>query len=144
MIRLLLALSLACGAFSQPAPKPQPEEEELSAALSEIGSSPVEFLRVVEKHVTKYPNSPRRAELERAAVRAAIEVRDERRTILFGERVPARDKDDTQILERVTRALLSGPDKDRAERALKYARHMADGALLRRQAHELRGPGFSG
>jgi thiol-disulfide isomerase/thioredoxin len=126
MIRLLLALSLACGAFSQPAPKPQPEEEELSAALSEIGSSPVEFLRVVEKHVTKYPNSPRRAELERAAVRAAIEVRDERRTILFGERVLARDKDDTQILERVTRALLNSPDKDRAARALKYARHMAE------------------
>ena len=43
--------------------------------------------------------------------RAAIELKDERRTILFGERVLAREKDDTQILERVARALLNAADK---------------------------------
>jgi thiol-disulfide isomerase/thioredoxin len=124
-VLLYFFLAVTLVAQSKPAAKQQQQqEEELSEALGEVGSSPVEFLRVVEKHLAKYPDSPRRAELERAAVRAAIELKDEKRTILFGERVLARDKDDTQILERVSRALLNSTDKDRSERALRYAKRM--------------------
>ena len=99
------------------------EQDALNLALAQAGSSPVETLRAVEKHLEKYPESPRRAELERAAVRAAMDAKDDRRIVLYGERVLAAQADDLQILERVTRSLLSSSDKDPSERALKYARH---------------------
>ena len=51
-----------------------------------------------------------------------METRDDRRIVLYGERVLAREQDDMQILERVTRALLSSDGKDTSERALKYSR----------------------
>jgi len=98
------------------------EQADLEKALSEAGSSPLEYLRALEKHLEQYPDSTRRPELERAAVRAAIEARDDSRIVQYGERVLARQPDDLQILEQVTRALLAGGSKDASERALKYAR----------------------
>ena len=102
------------------------EQADLENALSEAGSSPIEYLRAVEKHLEKYPDSPRKPELERAAARAAMEANDDRRIILYGERVLARQPDDLQILERVTRSLLAAESKENAERALKYALHYED------------------
>ena len=98
------------------------EQADLEKALSEAGSSPLEYLRAIEKHLEQYPDSARREELERAATRAAIEARDDQRIIQHGERVLARQPDDLQILEQVTRALLAGGSKEAWERALKYAR----------------------
>ena len=46
---------------------------------------------------------------------------DDRRIILYGERVLEREQIDLQILDRVARALLSSDAKDTSERALKYA-----------------------
>jgi thiol-disulfide isomerase/thioredoxin len=98
------------------------EQADLEKALSAAGSSPLEYLRAIEKHLEQYPETGRRPELERAAVRAAIEARDDRRIIVYGERVLARQPDDLQILEQVTRALLATDSKEAWERALKYAR----------------------
>ena len=118
---LLLAPLLLC-AQDKPGPA-QAEQEELSNALAESGSSPVEFIRALEKHLAKYPKTTRRNELERALVKAAIETKDNRRIILYGERVLTRDADDLQVLDRVTRALLASDAKDTSERALNYAKH---------------------
>ena len=112
---LLAALSSVCLGQGQ-------EQADLEKALSEAGASPLEYLRAIEKHLEQYPNSARRPELERAAVRAAIEARDDPRIIVYGERVLARQADDLQILQQVTRALLAGGSKEASERALKYAR----------------------
>ena len=112
---LLAALASVCLAQGQ-------EQADLEKALSEAGSSPLEYLRAIEKHLQQYPDTARRPELERAAVRAAIEARDDRRIIVYGERVLARQPDDLQILEQVTRALLAGDSQEAWERALKYAR----------------------
>src|SRR5690349_12993824 len=91
-----------------PAPQLSPQEQsDLENALSEAGSSPNEYLRALEKHLEKYPRSPRKEELERAAVRSAMEANDDRRIITWGERVLSRQPDDLQILERVTRSLLA-------------------------------------
>ncbi|MCL5745958.1 MAG: TlpA family protein disulfide reductase [Acidobacteria bacterium] len=126
LITLFLFASLG---FAQENPTPPPsEEDELNAAVAEAGSSPIEFQRALEKHLEKYPNSPRRAELERALVKAAIENKDNRRIILYGERVLARGSDDLQVLDRVTRALLSSDARDTSERALKYAKRY-EGAI---------------
>ena len=127
---LVCAMAAAClWAFAQNGPKPaQPaksasaqESEDLENALSEAGSSPYEYLRAIEKHLAKYPDSPRKAELERAAVRAAMEANDDARTIEFGERVLARQSDDLQILDRVSKALLATDNPDNARRALAHA-----------------------
>ena len=117
------------------------EQADLETALSEAGSSPVEYLRAIEKHLEKYPDSPRKAELERAAARAAMEANDDRHIILYGERVLGRQPDDLQILERVTRSLVAAGSKESAERALKYALHSEE---LFRQMQKAGGRAGSG
>lgn len=110
------------------------EKEDLSRTLAEAGSSPVEYLRALEKHLAKYPESPRRDELERAAVRAAMDANDDARIILYGERVLVKQPSDLLILERVARSLLSANSPETAARALKYARRYEE---LVRELQEL-------
>jgi thiol-disulfide isomerase/thioredoxin len=112
------ALALACCAVLA-----GQEQQDLAEALNEAAAGPAAYLRAIERHLAKYPDSLRKDDLERAAVRAAIEVNDDGRIVLYGERVLTRHPDDLQILERVTRSLLANDSKDAAERAQKYARH---------------------
>jgi len=119
-IQFLTAVLLgACLAAQQPA---EQEEQDLNRSLSEAGGSTVEFTRAIESHLAKYPNSVKKEELERALAKAAVERDDERRILLYGERVLERQMDDPPLLERVARGLLSAGDEDDAKRALKYAR----------------------
>ena len=48
-------------------------------------------------------------------------MKDDRRIILYGERVLDREAGDPQILDRVARALLASDARDTSERALQYA-----------------------
>jgi thiol-disulfide isomerase/thioredoxin len=99
------------------------EEASLQTAVSEAGNSPVDFARAIENHLKRFPNSPRRAELERALTKTAIDLNDDRRIIQFGESVLTRDPDNLQVLEHVATAELHNGDKASAERALAHARH---------------------
>jgi thiol-disulfide isomerase/thioredoxin len=119
MTRLLLAILLVCAVCSPQELSPA-EQESLNQAVGEAGSSPIELIRAVENHLAKFPMSPKRADLERVLVKAAIETKDDRRIILYGERVLQREQDDLQVLDRVARALLASDAKDTSERALKY------------------------
>jgi len=111
---------------TQPAAEAAAEQQDLASALSEAGANPLEYLRALERHLAKYPDTPRRAELERAAARAAIEASDDPAIILYGERVLARQPDDVETLDRVARALSLSEAKDAAARALKYAQHFEE------------------
>ncbi|MBI3470895.1 MAG: TlpA family protein disulfide reductase [Candidatus Solibacter usitatus] len=124
MKQALLILALAFRAVAQD--MPEEEQRRLSEALAEAGSSPIEFLRALEKHLEAFPKTSKRVEIERALVKAAIEAKDERRIVLYGERVLEREQDDLQVLERVARALLSADDKESAKRALPYARRYGE------------------
>jgi len=125
----LLLTSLAAG---QQAPS-DAEDKELGKALAEAGNSQVDFIRALENHLAKYPNSPKKPEIERALVKAAIEAKDDRRIVLYGEWVLDHEAGDPQVLDRVTRALLSSA-KDNAERALGYAkRYEEQVAALQKQ-----------
>ena len=97
------------------------EQKDLSASLSEAGSSPLEFARGLEQHLEKYPNSPQRDDMIRSLVKASIEANDKRRILLWGEKSLETNLDQPQVLERVARILLDSDDKDKSERALKYA-----------------------
>jgi thiol-disulfide isomerase/thioredoxin len=124
-VRTLLGLIfLAAGALS--AQGLSPEQASLQKALGEAGNSPVEFELAIENHLKEYPNSPQRAELERALVKTAIDLNDDQRLITFGESVLSRDPNNLQVLEHVTTALLHQGDKAHAERALEHARHFSD------------------
>ncbi len=124
----LFALLAAPLPFAQtPAPaRPEmspAEQSSLTQALGEAGNSQVDFMRALENHLAKYPHSPKRAELERALVKSAIDLKDNSRVILYGEKVLEREPDDLQVLEQVTVALMQTGGQARLERALKYAEH---------------------
>jgi thiol-disulfide isomerase/thioredoxin len=112
----------------------QAEQESLRQALGEAGNSPVDFVRALENHLAKFPNSPRRAELERALVKGAMETKDDERIIKYGERVLAQQPDDTQVIERVAVSLIHKGGKDNAARALAHAQHLEE--LVRKAAKE--------
>ena len=122
MLRWLAVAALAVSACGAQDSASEKEQDDLRRALSEAGSSPIEFIRALESHLNRYPNTPNKADIDRALVKAAIEARDNRRIVLYGERVLAREDDDLQVLERVARALLASDDRESAQKALKYAR----------------------
>ncbi len=135
----LAAAFLFCACLAAPAQQALSEEEEahLRQLLGESGGESTEFMRALETHLVKYPNSPRRLELERGLVKAAMEVRDNRRIRQYGEKLLERDPNDLQLLERVARALLDDSGKEISERALAYARKLEQ--LLREAEKERAG-----
>lgn len=128
MKRLILTLMAAAGSWAQqPTPAPDAESQQLREALAEAGNSPVDFLRALERHLEKFPQSKQRSDVERGIVRAALELKDNRRIIQYGELVLAREPNDLQLLDRVTRALLSDDSEASAKRALPYAQRFETG-----------------
>jgi thiol-disulfide isomerase/thioredoxin len=124
-MRPLSILLAAIAAAQQPPPvtpeQDREEQQSLQAALADAGNSQLDFARAIERHLRKYPRSAQRSELERAAARAAVEARDPGLVIAFGERVLAREPQNLELLERVSRYLLNSDDKSSARRALDYA-----------------------
>ncbi len=109
------------------------EEEQriLQEEVSQVANSPVDFIRAVERHLRKYPQSARRPELERAILRAAIDAHDDRRIISYGEKV-LEHSDDWVLLDRVARAFLSSDDAESARRSLHYSEKLERGAEEKR------------
>lgn len=122
---------LVCGAIcsesfggqSTPAPSPDAEQADLRNALSEAGNSTIDLVRALEEHLQKYPHSARKHDLERALVKGSIDLKDNRRIILYGERVLVYDPNDLQILDNVARALIDTGGAAGVERGLGYAKH---------------------
>ncbi len=123
MIRCICVFYLAAGlaAFAQ-TELSEAEQEHLRTALGHATNAPQDITRALEQHLEKFPMSPKRDEIERALAKAAIEMKDDRRTVLYGERVLAKQPDDVQLLDHVCRVLVRAGDKESAVRALKYAR----------------------
>jgi len=132
-VPLLLVLMTALVWAQRPAA--DAEDKALNDALAEAGNSQIDFVRALENHLAHYPNSPKKPEIERALVKAAIELKDDKRIVLYGERVLDREPGDPQILDRVVRALLANDDRDNSQRALQYAiRYVQQVTSLRQQA----------
>ncbi len=116
------------------------EERDLSQAVSEAGGSAIDLIRGLEQFLKNYPATQRRAEIEKAIAKAAIDSDDTPRIILYGEKVlqstPASGSaaDDTQLLDRVIRALIDSSDPPQNKQAVAYARrYKADITALREQ-----------
>ncbi len=119
-IATLFFLAVLAAAQDKPAP-PTQEQTDRNAALAEAGTSSVDFIRALEKHLQKYPNSPQKAQIDRGILKAAIETKDDKRILQYGERVLAADPDDLQTLDKVIRTLLLSDDLPSADKALAYA-----------------------
>jgi thiol-disulfide isomerase/thioredoxin len=121
MKRVLVAV-LAAGLGWAQTQMPAQEQQELSEALAAAGNSTHEFLYALENHLKKYPQTKSRWELERALVKAARETGDDGRIVKWGELVLARESEDLQSLEAVTRSLVRMGDKAAAEKALVFGK----------------------
>ncbi len=120
MARLLIVL---LAALSLPAQQHTAEaaERDLQRVLEEAGPGSPEFVRAAEKHLERFPDSPRRDELERTLARLALETGDEARLLRYGRRVLERDPDNGALLEGLARVLLRQGGREAAERAHGYA-----------------------
>jgi thiol-disulfide isomerase/thioredoxin len=119
-----LVLALAAAPLFAQDPLSQAEQQSLQKALGEAGNSPVDFVRALENHLKQYPNTSRRAELERALMKTAMDLKDDARMLLYGEGVLAGDPGNVQVLQSLTTALLHKGDKASAEKALEHARRL--------------------
>lgn len=109
------------------------EDQQLQTALGEAGSSPADYARALEDHLRKFPQTERRAEIERVLAQAAMDLNDRRRLLRYGIPAVERGSQDARLLEFVTRALLDGEDKASAEQALGYARRLQKALEAARQ-----------
>ena len=142
---LVVLTSLSTGATQAQDAKPaeaklSPADEEqqvLRQALGEAGNSPVEFLRALEGHLKKYPETTRRDEIERAILKSSIQAEDRKRIIDYGERLLKKERNDAQVLQEVAEALVEQGDKPSAARAATYAEQLVD--YLRIAAKETKG-----
>jgi thiol-disulfide isomerase/thioredoxin len=123
----MFLLAAAIG-FSQAPPPAQnnDQQQDLQRAVNEAGSSSIDLTRVLEEFLKKYPNATQLKDIERALAKAAIDNKDDRRTVLYGERVLASSPDDMLVLDRVARAELAQGGKDNAEKAFAHARRFQE------------------
>jgi len=127
VLALLVALSAAqCFASDKPKPAKPDEEESLRELLAEAGSSEVDFIRALERHLARFSDTSRRPEIERAILKSAIEAKDEKRTIDYGRRVLNRESVELKTLEAVTRTLLSSAEPANYSKAFEYAHRYED------------------
>jgi thiol-disulfide isomerase/thioredoxin len=109
----------------QPAPPPPSENQILMEALTDANNSAPDIIRVLEDFLQKHPSTPQKLEIEKLLARSSVDIKDDRRTILYGERVLQTSPDDMLLLDRVPRALIAMGGKENAERSLKYSRAFA-------------------
>jgi thiol-disulfide isomerase/thioredoxin len=128
-MKWLALLLLACGLAAQPTAQQleQQEQVELSKAVTEAGTSPIDFTHALEHHLAKYPETKQRLAIDKALAKSAVDSNDNPRIILYGEQVLKAEPrlDDFQFIDRVTRALLEQGDAESAKRALAYAQRYA-------------------
>ena len=123
LLALLFAALLPAAAQSTGKAPAEEEQRLLQEAVSQVGNSPVEFIRAVERYLRLHPDTRRRADLEKAVLRAAVDAKDNARILSYGERALERD-DDPTLLDRVARALLASDDAASARRSLKYSERL--------------------
>lgn len=129
MIRAVFALLLSVFAQQPPPPQPpqaaqqpSPETKALMDALNDAANSPPDLIRNLEAFLKAYPNAVQRADIENALARAAIDAKDDRRTVTYGRRALQTHPDDMLLLDRVARALLALGGAENAQASLQYSR----------------------
>lgn len=107
---------------AQAAPaQPMDNEEELRRAIETSAGSPTEFMKNLDAYLQKYPQSVRRAEIEREIYKTAIEQRDRNRAISFAERLIAANGSDVDVLTNLVSMLRERRGAGDLPKALTFA-----------------------
>jgi thiol-disulfide isomerase/thioredoxin len=128
-VAVLCMVAVAAVAQTPPPQQNVPTAEEqadLMKAVSEAANSSVDTVRALEAYLTKYPKSVQKIELYRTITRAAIDIKDDARTVKYGVPVLDESAPDPILLDRVTRSLLTLGGADRAQQAIKFSRAYED------------------
>ncbi len=99
------------------------EQQHLSEVLSQGSSSAVDFIRALESHLAKYPESPKKNDIERAILKSAIQANDSQRVAQYGERVLRQSPDDVTVLDPVCRTLVLDRNAERVKSGLEWSKH---------------------
>lgn len=134
-----LAVILAAAALSAQTPA-ETEQAELNRAVNENAGSQIDFIRALERHLAKYPESKQRLPIEKAIAKAATELNDNPRTVLYGEKVLSAEPGnaDLALIDRVIRLLLDSDKPEPAQRALTWIKR------YQREVEALRGKAGQG
>ena len=93
LLTLCLMVFTAVTAFSQEPAAAQVEsdsESELQRAIQGAGGNPPQLISALEAYLRKYPNSRRKAELERELFQLSLGLSDTDRSISYAERAISR------------------------------------------------------
>ena len=100
------------------------ERQDLTLAVQQAGPSSVDFIRALERHLRKYPDSQMKAQIDRALFRAAKETNDEVRVAKYGDALLATDPNDISLLEDTGKAMNSFGDPKLSAKALNYGKKL--------------------
>jgi thiol-disulfide isomerase/thioredoxin len=125
---LFLSFTLCLKASAQqtepekPAPKETTDsDEELRRAVESSGGSETGIIENLEGYLKKYPKSSHIPEIEREIYRLSIRVRDRNRTIIYAEKIVAKDDDNIEALTNIVTILRERRAEGDLKKALGYA-----------------------
>ena len=103
------------------------EKRELAEAVQESNTSSMDTITALEAYLVKYAATPLRLDIYKYLAKAAIDAKDDPRTVLYGAPVlDANGPLDINLLDRTAGALLRSGGKDNAAKALAYAKRIED------------------
>ena len=138
MLAPLILAAQTAGTLNLFPANPAAEQNDLNQVVREANGSAVDLTRGLEDHLKKYPNSPRRAEIEASLYKTAVESNDTARIVTYGEKqLMGHPQNELEILDHVIRALLASDDEESAKKALAWsARYEAGIRDMRARAPE--------
>ena len=111
------------------------EQQHLRQVLTDGSTSAVDLIHALESHLAKYPDSPKKNEIEQGILKAAIQAGDGKRIASYGELVLKREPDDMTILDPVCKALVLSGSEQKVKAGLEWSKHFE--ALVRAAAKEI-------
>jgi thiol-disulfide isomerase/thioredoxin len=138
MLAPLILAAQTAGTLKLYPANPAAEQNDLDQAVQEASVSALDLTRGLEEHLKKYPDSPRRAEIEASLYKTAVESNDTARILTYGEKqLAGHPQNELEILDHVIRALLASDDEESAKKALAWsARYEAGIQDMRARAPE--------
>jgi thiol-disulfide isomerase/thioredoxin len=134
MIRYLLLVALASSSFAQQ-DLSEGEQQHLRQVLAGSSTSAIDLIHALETHLAKYPESPKKSELEKGILKAAIQASDAKRIAEYGERVVKQEPDDMAVLDPVCKALVLNGSEEKVKAGLQWSKHYE--ALVRTAVKEM-------
>jgi thiol-disulfide isomerase/thioredoxin len=135
MIRYLAIAILLSFALWAQQEMPEEEQQHLRQVLTEGSTSAVDLIHALETHLAKYPQSPKKNDIEQGILKAAIESNDAKRIASYGELVLKRHSDDLSILDPVCKALVLSRNEDQVKGGLEWSKRYE--ALVRTALKEM-------